>query len=80
MFSYDFSFKPTDMWRYASGAKKQYGNSYYLNPKQYVQGKDGAIRLRNPNPLKGKAMIKAAKRATHAKGFYRKQREAITNG
>jgi hypothetical protein len=79
MFSYDFDFKPTDMWRYAAGAKKQYGNSYYLNPKQYVQGTDWVIRRKHPKLIKGKAMIKAAKRATHTKEFYRKQREAMVN-
>ena len=52
---------------------------YQLNPKMYFRDEKGAVRLRRPNPLKGKAMIKAAKRATHTKGFYRKQREATAN-
>jgi len=76
---FDFDYLAPPAWRFAVGAKKQYGNNYQLNSKMYFRDEKGAVRLRRPNPLKGKAAIKAAKRATHTKGFYRKQREAIAN-
>jgi hypothetical protein len=45
-----------------------------------TRSKQESYRIRHMHGrLRGKAMIKAAKRATHTKGFYRKQREAIAN-
>jgi hypothetical protein len=49
-------------------------------PGRVTRSKQESYRIRHmQGRLRGKAMIKAAKRATHTKGFYLKQREATVN-
>jgi hypothetical protein len=80
--SYKMFAVPPNLSRKQSKVTKSLGRTYPLNPHKYTKLKNGQIIRIDHDDNKvmrlGKAAIKAAKRLTHVKGYYLRER-TLTN-